>query len=40
VVTKHMVIVERQQDAMTRDSSTLYLQEQEHQYLQRYQVLD
>lgn len=38
MVRKYMVTVERQQDAMTCDASTLYLQEWEHQHLQRYQI--
>lgn len=33
-----MVTVERQHDAMTCDASILYLQEQEHQHLQTYQI--
>lgn len=37
-MTKHIVTVERQHDAMTCDASILYLQEQEHHHLQTYQI--
>lgn len=37
-MTKHMVTVEREHDAMTCDASILYLQEHEHHHLQMYQI--
>lgn len=37
-MTKHMVTVEGQHDAMTCDAPILHLQEQEHHRLMMYQI--